>query len=251
MPDLIQRIQQAYWHVPGSVTAGLRAAIEAGNTWLVDHNQSAMAPTRAGVTCVVLRGPEIFIAQAGPSCAYVAHQGRIERFPRGDSGGNLPQLGVARAVEVRFSRADLQPGDALLLTDASFPARIPEQAVASSIVYAGVEAALNNLGHLIGGESLTAMVIEVAAAAPAATAQAESIQPAPAPRDRSRAQSTAAAAPRPAPKIGGGEKTAYVWASAIGKGVSRSAGSLGTAARMWFQRTLPDRPRQARRRAPR
>src|SRR3990172_8250304 len=47
IPELIQRIQHAYWQVTGSVTAGLRAAIEAGNAWLIDRNQSAPAATRA------------------------------------------------------------------------------------------------------------------------------------------------------------------------------------------------------------
>ncbi len=244
-PDLIQRIQQAYWRTPGSVTAGLRTAIEAGNNWLVEHNRSALASSRAGVACAVLRGSELFIAQAGPSCAYVAHQGRLERFPRGDmAGSSLPPLGVARAVEVRFARADLHPGDVLLLTDASFPTRLPEVAIASSIVYVDVEAALNNLERLTGGESLIALAVEVTAAAtaPAAT-QAAAVEPA-APH-RAPDRSLEPPAQRPALKIG-------EWAGAIGHGASRGMGWLGSTARTLFQRTLPDRPaataRQARRR---
>ena len=246
VPDLIERIQQAYWRASGGVTAGLRTAMEAGNDWLVEHNRSALAPSRAAATCAVLRGSEIFIAQAGPSCAYIAHQGRLERFPRGDTAsGSLPPLGAARAVEVRFSRADLHPGDVLLLTDTSFPTHTPEEAIASSIVYVGVEAALHNLERLAGGESLIAMVIEVTAglAAPAAT-EAAAVEPA-SPR-RAHDRSSQPPAQRPALKIG-------EWAGAIGHGVSRGAGSLGSAARTLFQRTLPDRPaaasRQARRRA--
>ncbi|MGH2592225.1 MAG: hypothetical protein ACRDGG_01790 [Anaerolineae bacterium] len=248
IPDLIQRIQQAYWRVPGSVTSGLRAALDAGNDWLIDYNQSAVAPTRAGITCAVLRGSEVFIAQVGSACAYVAHQGRLERFPLRDvSGGSLPPLGVARAIEVRFSHADLHPGDVLLLSDASFATRAPEETIVSSIVYVGVETALNNLEHLIGNQSLTAMVIEVGAAAPVAEARVESPKPA---AHGERAQSPEATALRPDLKIG-------EWAGAIGSGVSRGAGSLGTAARALFQRTLPDRTKRpataaghARRRAP-
>ncbi|HLF28677.1 MAG TPA: hypothetical protein VJG32_20300 [Anaerolineae bacterium] len=254
IPELIQHIHQTYWHTPGSVTAGVRTAIETGNNWLVDHNRTAAGSTRAGVTCAVLRGSEVFIAQAGPSCAYVAHQGRLERFPRGDvAGSSLPPLGVARAVEVRYSRADLQPGDMLLLVDADFPARMPEEAIASAIVYVGVETALNNLEHLAGSDSFHALVVELAAAAPLEASVQAALPPAPSrsaarePPAPERAPSRApgAAAPRPAPAVG-------EWAGALGKGVARSAGSLGAAFGALFQRTLPDRPvsRQTRRRGP-
>jgi len=263
IPDLIQRIQQAYWHVPGSVTAGLRAALDTGNAWLIDHNQSAAAPTQAGVVCAVLRGSEVFIAQVGPAYTHVAHQGRLERFPQRDAAGSPPPLGVARAIEVRFSHAELHPGDVLLLSDAAFATRVPEEAIASSIVYVGVETALDNLARLAGGESLTAMLVEVAAAAPVAEPRVESPKPA---ARQERIQLPGATAPRPDLNIGERErdtapragkaispvKTARAWAGAVRQSVSRGVGSLGTATRALFQRTLPDRPAaavgQARRR---
>ncbi len=232
IPDLIQRVQQAYWHAPGGVTAGLRVALDAGNAWLVDHNQSAVAPARAGMACAALRGSELFIAQAGSACAHVAHQGRLERFPRRDvAGGSSPPLGAARSLEIRFSRAELHPGDVLLLSDASFATRTPEEAIASSIVYVGAETALSNLERLAGGESLTALVVETAAAAPA---RVESPQPA---AQRGAAPGRGPTAPRPGLKIG-------EWSGALRQGVSRGAGSIGTAARALFQRTLPDQPRR-------
>jgi hypothetical protein len=246
VPDLIQRIQEAYWHTPGSVTAGLRTAIEAGNEWLLGRNQSAPAATRAGVTCAVLRESEVFIAQVGSSCAYVAHQGRLERFPRGDAPGTLPPLGVARAVEVRFSRADLHPGDVLLLTDPAFAMRTPEAAIASAIVYVGVETAIGGLERLAGSDNLTALVVEVTANPEAASA------PAPQPASSSAPGAQPPAAPsrvgtaQPARKVG-------EWAGALGQGLSRGAGSLGAATRAMLQRALPDRPaapRHTRRRGP-
>lgn len=231
--DLIQRIQNAYWHVPGSATSGLRAALEAGNTWLLEHNQSAAAATRAGVTCAVLRGSEAFIAQVGSACAYIAHQGRLERFPLRDvSGGGQPPLGVARAIEVRFSHAELHPGDVLLLCDAGFAVRVPEEAIASAIVYVGVEAALQNLSRLTGADNLTAAVVEFAATATAAEPHTEA----------------PAATPETArPRLKAGE-----WAGALKQGVARGASSLGAAARIFVQRTLPDQPatKPARRRGP-
>ena len=242
--ELIQRIQQTYWHTSGSVTAGLRTALEAGNEWLINNNQSAPAGMRAGVTCAVLRGSEVFIAQAGPSCAYVAHQGHLERFPLGDAAGSLPPLGVARAVEVRFSRADLHPGDTLLLADASLPARVPEEAIASSIVYVGVETALDNLERLARGGNLIAMLIEFAAAATLSEASAAPEGMA-ATKNRVSDQAPAAPRRRSMPPVG-------EWAASVGQGASRGLRSLSAAARGLVQRTLPDRPaaRPARRRSP-
>jgi len=245
VPDLIQRIQNAYWHVPGSVTSGLRAALDAGNNWLVDHNQSAVAPLRGGVTGAVLRGSEVFIAQVGPACAFVGHQGRLERFPMRDvSGGSQPPLGVARVLEVRFSHAELHPGDVLLLCDAAFATRVPDEAIASAVVYVGVEPALNNLERLAGGESLAAMVIEAAAAAAAAGETRAGASPAAASAQGPVAAAPPEDAPRPERKVG-------VWAGALKDSVARSAGSLGSVTRALVQRTLPDRPTsaQTRRRA--
>ena len=249
VPDLIQRIQHAYWHATGSVTAGLRAAIEAGNAWLIEQNQSAVAATRAGVTCAVLRGSEAFIAQAGSASAYVAHQGQVERFPRGD-GGSLPSLGIARAIEIRFSHAELHPGDVILLTDGSFPTRMPIEAVTSSIVYVGVEAALNNLTRLSGSDSVTAMLIEVAAAQPI------EVKAAPAPHIHTSVAPQKTSAPPPKPAVEAPAKMpapkAGEWAGALKQGVGRGLGSLGAGAKTMVERALPDRPapRQRARRGP-
>ena len=79
---LMDCVEAAYWSTPGTVTSALRAAFTAANDWLMDHNVQAAVASRfhAGVSCAVLRGAEVFIAQAGPAAAYVAHHGQVERF---------------------------------------------------------------------------------------------------------------------------------------------------------------------------
>ncbi|HZY40932.1 MAG TPA: hypothetical protein VFF59_02930, partial [Anaerolineae bacterium] len=137
--DMIQRMRDAYWATPGSVTAALRTAINVGGEWLMDRNVNAPVPDRqnGGVSCAVLRGNEVVIAQAGPASAYVAQHGTVQHYPAPDADPVTP-LGVARANEVRFARVDLQPGDLIVLTDSRWAARVPIEAVASATVSVSV-----------------------------------------------------------------------------------------------------------------
>lgn len=164
--DLIQAMLTAYWAAPGSVTAALRAAIAAGGEWLLDRNVNTPAADRltGGLSCAVLRGSEVFIAQAGPASAYVAQYGTVQHYPAADAEPLTP-LGVARANDVRYAHADLQPGDIVVLTDVRWATREPVEAVASATVAVSVAQALINLAQLTGSDDLIALVIEAAGAA--------------------------------------------------------------------------------------
>jgi len=204
---LVDRIEAAYWRTPGAVTAALRAALVIANDWLMDRNvQMEVADrVRAGVSCVVLRDTEVFIAQAGPAATYVAHHGQVERFPAREVVA--PAMGASRGVEVRFSRAEFSPGDALLLCDSVTAERMTDQAIAEAMVYTGVEAALQSLEKLAGSNDLIAMVIEGAAERKSKVALAAAIQgPPPArppvsapPEPQTPAQAPAAQVEEPPP----------------------------------------------------
>lgn len=280
LAELIQRVSQLYWSTPGSVTAALRAAINAAGEWLMSRNVDTPVSDRqnGGLSCAVLHGASVFIGQAGPANAYVSHQGSLEQFPARDSDP-LPPLGMSRSVEIRFAHADLQPGDVILLTDARAADRLPLDSIRSAITYVGSEQSLHNLERLTGNGDLIALVIEVvpsAAAVVAATASAASNQTVPAqpatqttatPAPTPVARSTplpATTAPRPAPAksapaapvsaprpIDRSEKTTAprtesigatfrAWLGALGHGMRRGAGSVGTAGQIMVQRTLPD-----------
>lgn len=173
---IIDQLSAAYWRTEGSVTSALRAAIMAANSWLMDYNLEAPVPERfrAGITCVTMRESDVFIAQAGPAVCYVAHQGALERFPAREV--TAPALGASRGVEVRYSHAELHPGDVVLLCDSLTAERLSDETIAQAIVYVGVPAALTNLEKLAGANDLIALVIEGAAVGAPIHAQ-----PAPAP----------------------------------------------------------------------
>lgn len=179
--QVIDQLSAAYWRTEGSVTAALRAAITAANNWLMDYNLESPVQERfrAGVTCVTMREADVFIAQAGPAVCYVAHQGVLERFPARDI--TAPALGASRGVEVRYSHAELQPGDVVLLCDSLTAERLSDEAIAQAIVYVGVPAALTNLEKLAGANDLIALVIEGAAVGAPIHARAAPAPPAPKP----------------------------------------------------------------------
>lgn len=109
-----------------SITASLRSALKAANAALYQHNFNSPAHKRAsvGVTCVVIHGSDLFVTQAPPAQAFLAHAAKLRALPippswtRGaDTAGVNQQgaLGTSLGSEPAFSRAVLQPGDTLVL----------------------------------------------------------------------------------------------------------------------------------------
>jgi hypothetical protein len=110
-----------------SVTSALRKAISAANKALYEHNFSVSAAKRAvaGVTCAVIKGNDLYVAQILPAQAYVLSNGKLRAIPAipawSPNESSAPAfikpgaLGVSLSVEPEFYRAVLRPGDALLL----------------------------------------------------------------------------------------------------------------------------------------
>ncbi len=194
-----EQATRAYWSMQGSVTSALRAALAAANQWLMDYNTHASLPERltGGMVCAVLRSSEVYIAQAGPTSVFIRQGAALEAYPARDAEP-LPAIGTARAVDIRYAHAHLQPGDMLLLADARFGAHTSMEAVSGALSQSTVDKVLENLEHLIGKGDLIALVAQAApaeidqkstaapavaavAAATAATRPIEPLTPAPAP----------------------------------------------------------------------
>ncbi|MBN1890997.1 MAG: hypothetical protein JW850_23575 [Thermoflexales bacterium] len=164
---LIDQLSTSYWHTKGSVTAALREAISSASNWLMDYNLESPVGARlnAGVSCVTLREADVFIAQAGPSNCFVAHQGQVERFPGRSTSLVLPPLGSSRGCEIRYGHAELHHGDVVLLCDSATAERLSDETVTKAIVYVGAPAAIASLERLAGEGNLFALLIEVTAEA--------------------------------------------------------------------------------------
>jgi hypothetical protein len=123
-----------------SVTAALRKALVAANQALYQQNFGAPPQKRAfvGVTCVVVRGDDVYIAQVKPAQAYLMAEGKLRPLPgsaswrQGAERAPLVKpnaLGNSLTVEPEFFRAVLRPGDGLLLVSSNLGPLLDRESV--------------------------------------------------------------------------------------------------------------------------
>ncbi len=170
---LFERVSSTYWATPGSVTAALRAAVVAAGEWLMDHNaQSALeARWTGGLVCAVLRGADAYLAQAGATLAFIAHERKLEQYP-GREAEPMPALGTTRAVDIRLAHTPLQPSDMLLLCDSRFLSRASLEAITTTLNKPSVDEALLNLERLAGSGDLIALIVQATPATAVTPGQA-------------------------------------------------------------------------------
>ncbi len=131
--DLLDSISQRFYQTPGSITAALRNAIVETNDLLLRRNVSGSDASREGaITCAVLRGQELFIAQAGESFALLGHHFGVERLPAAAPPRMTP-LGRTAGLDLRFYHNWLEPGHMLLLADPRM-AHLPASTIRPALV---------------------------------------------------------------------------------------------------------------------
>ncbi len=206
---LAETIRNTYYRSSGSVTASLRRALLAANARLLA--ESAHQPGEngllGGVTAVIVRGEDVFIASVGPAVTYAITRGIVTRFPEASrwldmadpEATGAPALGRQVGVDVQLFHVRVEPGDMLVLGDSRFAARTSLNRVEKAVAYQGVEGALTNLGKLTGGHDCTALVVEIQARAKV-KAEAKVREP----------------VPRPDAQVGGGRATALAGAGRRG-----------------------------------
>lgn len=81
--SLIEVIRDTFASGRGSISFALSEALRAANAHLFEANRQVAREMRrmAGVSAVVLRGNDLYIAQAGPAVVYVEANERLARFP--------------------------------------------------------------------------------------------------------------------------------------------------------------------------
>ncbi len=168
--ELIRIIGKEYFQAPGSVTAKLRQAIGHANYFLLQENlQSLPHEQRAGgLTCAVLREETVYIAQAGPTMAYVSYQGMLMSFPERSVTELMAEeaipLGFKRGMPIRFYRTKVGIGGFILLTVGSLAQQTSPEQIAQAVVGKDMYPALASLEELAGKEDASAMIIQVAPA---------------------------------------------------------------------------------------
>jgi hypothetical protein len=162
--ELIRIISEEYFRGRGSITAKLRQAIGAANSFLLKENLSSLPHEQrtGGVTCAVLREGNVYIAQAGQTTVYVLRQGELTSFPESElTAEEATPLGFKREVPVRFYYRRLGAGDVVLLADSPLAQQVSPEQIAQALVEQDVEPTLADLEEFAGGGDISAMVIRV------------------------------------------------------------------------------------------
>ncbi len=166
--ELIRIIGEEYFQARGSVTAKLRRAIGAANSFLLQENLRSLPHEQraGGVTCAVLREGNVYIAQAGPTAAYTSYQGELKCFPESPlaelTAEEATPLGFKRGIPIRFYRSKVGIGDVLLLTSSSLAQQASTEQIAQAVLGKDVDPALASLEELAGEGDASAMLVRVA-----------------------------------------------------------------------------------------
>ena len=166
--ELIRIIGQEYFQAPGSITSKLRRAIEHANSFLLHENLKSLPHEQraGGLTCTVLREETVYIAQVGPTTAYVSYQGMLMSFPERPvtelTAEEATPLGFKRGMPIRFYRTKVGIGGFILLTAGSLAQQTSPQQIAQAVVGKDMYPALASLEELAGDGDASAMIIQVA-----------------------------------------------------------------------------------------
>ncbi len=236
---LTEEIASTYFRTAGSVTAALRKAIDSANTTLLKNNAGRDERVSVGLACAILRGQELYLAAVGPARCFLVGDSSVERLPSGDElrEGAVP-LGVDREPDARFYHREVQPGNFLILADASLD-HLRGTTLQQAVESGEVNSALNNLRG-VAGESAAGVVIKFVAPLPEGVAEPEPQPRRPAPREQPQ---TAAPPARPlaeAPVEASQPKAALPFFRRVGRDTALGLARATDGTKTLVEKMLPE-----------
>ena len=130
--QVLEDISEAYYACTSpSVTTCLGRALREANQGLLQRNLEVSGHEKLtiGVTCAVVHGEELFLAQILPGQAYLVHQGHVQAFPLSPSWSpeattlpvmtKLQALGWAEEAAIEFFHSPLAAGDVFCLSSSN------------------------------------------------------------------------------------------------------------------------------------
>ncbi len=238
--DIIRVMSDGFARAPGGFTSALRLAIKLAGERARQLSQGLPLGQRleGSLSCALLTGNSLIIAQAGPAIAYArAASGAFEVI----ADLKAPPVGSQPVVDVRFSHFALRVGDVFVLTGARSTLDADSGLVKACMgkgdarMVAGYLNANIKRGQMIG----LAISVDDAPTAPAPSASGpQTAQPAPVdgPAIKRRASTQASAssqAARPSPSAD---------QSAAMETFGRAAGAVRRALAAFGARLLPEAP---------
>jgi serine/threonine protein phosphatase PrpC len=133
--QMLNSIDSEFKRSGPSITTALTSALNATNSLMLKLNaglEEEKAP-KAGVTCAVLTRSELYVAQAGPSLAYLYSGERIKKWMSSSVPSAYSReeaIGSAPNIHVNLQRHDMREGDVLLLASPSLGGMISNDELA-------------------------------------------------------------------------------------------------------------------------
>ena len=158
--DLVTDIGEEFVASSGSLTGLIQRAIRERHLDLLDWNRNSLPRDQAsyGLSCLIQRDDDWFLAQIGPSLVYYREGQRLLRRRPSSERASAP-LGTSEVAAPEFSQLDLQPGEWALLISSNAGQALPDQ-VAAALRALGPEDVLPALyPHLRGMDRISALVV--------------------------------------------------------------------------------------------
>jgi hypothetical protein len=113
-----------------SLTGGLNRALRSTHATLLDWNKRSLPRDQvaAGITAAIVNGSVVYLAQCGPSLAYLRRNERLERLVPVDPAANVP-FGEGE-IEPAIRRLDLAAGEMVLVASQSLSEVVDDRTLA-------------------------------------------------------------------------------------------------------------------------
>lgn len=127
--QLVDVVAQLYNKDPLSLTGALTRSLRAAHDHLREWNHRSLPEHQvgAGASCLALRGADAYLAQVGPSLAYVRRASGEVRRIHADALDFEHALGVADDFTPKLTRFHLDPGDLVLVASSQLEEIAPRE----------------------------------------------------------------------------------------------------------------------------
>jgi serine/threonine protein phosphatase PrpC len=158
--QLVDVIARLYAKDPLSLTGALTRSLRAAHEHLREWNRTSLKEHHvgAGASCLALRGTDAYLAQVGPSLAYVLRENGEFRRIEAEQPDFEHSLGIGDEFEPRLARIKLDPGDLVVLASTRLET-IAAEAHVRRILERGADDALPELYTLTRDEPNMAIVL--------------------------------------------------------------------------------------------
>lgn len=188
--DLTHVFAGAFMRAAGGLTTTLRLAFKMANDRLVELNRGSPNPVHGSMTCAMVEGNRVIVAQAGPAVAFArSADGAFETFLPTQSS---TEVGSSHAIEITFHNIAAQPKDSFVLTGSLSMTDVPDKLVEACMAKGDPQMVA---GYLNANVKTGHMVAAAFAVTDAATKGAPQPKPVTAPADAAPSRVASRSAP--------------------------------------------------------